>query len=191
MNFAKLTQHGAFVLRHRYLRKITAKLRGIYFRALGMRLGSTDLSKTIITWPHQVSIGDNCLIEQNVHFKYDGIWSPGPSIIIGNNTFIGAGCEFNISDKITIGHDCLIASGCKFIDHNHGTDLELLMRVQKAPSAEIIIGDNVWLGVNAVVLKGVQIGDGVIVGAGAVVTKSIPTNEIWGGIPAKKIGERK
>lgn len=190
MNFTRLIQQGAFVVRKRHWSTIVAKLRGLFYRALGMTVGNTHLPKMVTTWPHQVAIGDDCLIEQNVHFKYDGIWSPGPSIVIGNHNFIGAFCEFNICAKITIGNDCLIASGCKFIDHNHGTDLGLPMRVQKGPSAEITLGNNVWLGVNVVVLKGVNIGDGAIVGAGAVVTKSIPQQEIWGGIPAKKIGQR-
>jgi acetyltransferase-like isoleucine patch superfamily enzyme len=56
---------------------------------------------------------------------------------------------------------------------------------------KIIIGENVWLGCNVAVLKGANIGDGAVVAAGAVVTKSIPPYEIWGGVPAKKIGERK
>ena len=55
----------------------------------------------------------------------------------------------------------------------------------------IEIADNVWIGANAVILRGVTIGQGAVVAAGAVVTKKIPPNEIWGGLPARKIGERK
>lgn len=44
-----------------------------------------------------------------------------------------------------------------------------------------------WIGANAVILRGVSIGDGAIVAAGAVVNHDIPAHEIWGGIPAKKI----
>ena len=64
------------------------------------------------------------------------------------------------------------------------------MNKQPCPDGEIILGDDVWLGVNVVVLKGVTIGRGAVVGAGAVVTKSIPSFEIWAGIPARRIGER-
>jgi acetyltransferase-like isoleucine patch superfamily enzyme len=52
---------------------------------------------------------------------------------------------------------------------------------------EIVIGSNVWIGCNVVVLKGVGIGNSAVVAAGAVVTKSIPPYEIWGGVPAKKL----
>lgn len=157
-----------------------------------MRIGQkTILPSCSITWPHKIVIGDKCYLENGISFKFDGIWQPGKSIIINNNVFIGAGCEFNIRKSISIGSDSLIASGCKFIDHDHGTSTSTLMRVQKGVEAPILIGNNVWLGCNVTVLKGVQIADGAIVAAGAVVTKSIGINEIWAGIPARKIGERK
>jgi acetyltransferase-like isoleucine patch superfamily enzyme len=56
--------------------------------------------------------------------------------------------------------------------------------------AEIVLEDDVWLGANVVVLKGVRIGRGAIVAAGAVVTRSVPGFEIWGGVPARRLGER-
>lgn len=48
-----------------------------------------------------------------------------------------------------------------------------------------------WIGANAVILRGVSIGDGAIIVAGAVVNHDIPAYEVWGGIPAKKIRELK
>jgi acetyltransferase-like isoleucine patch superfamily enzyme len=158
---------------------------------MGMKIGSgTILSKLHVTWPHQILIGKNCLLEHNIFFKYNGVWSPGPSIIIGDNIFIGANCEFNIHKRMEIGNDTLIASGCKFIDHNHGINLDILMRKQLGPEEPIVVGCDVWIGVNTVILKGVSIGNGAIIAAGAVVTKSILPNEIWAGIPARKIGQR-
>ncbi|PHQ28283.1 acyltransferase [Leeuwenhoekiella nanhaiensis] len=156
-----------------------------------MKIGQgTYLNKTTVTWPHQVRLGANVDIEENVVFKFDGIYKLGTGIQIGNNVFLGRNTEFNITCSIKIGNDCLIASGCKFIDHNHGTSLDDLMRNQQCPSEAIMIEDNVWLGANVIVLKGVAIQAGAIVAAGAVVTKSIGVNEIWAGIPARKIGER-
>jgi len=123
-------------------------------------------------------------------FKFDSIWKKGLSIRIGNNVYLGSFCEFNISKDIEIGDNSLIASGCKFIDHNHGTLVTELMRKQVCSEEPIKIGQDVWLGCNVIVLKGVEIGDGAIVAAGAVVTKSINSNEIWAGVPARKIGDR-
>lgn len=150
----------------------------------------TYLPKIHVSWPHKVSIGNRCKIEPGSSFKFDGIWSSGFSIVIGDHVFLGTGCEFNITKGISIGCDSLIASGCRFIDHDHGMVIGQLMRMQEGKEGSINIGRDVWLGCNVIVLKGVEIGDGAIVAAGAVVTKSIQPLEIWGGIPAKKIGMR-
>ena len=170
-----------------------ATLRTTWWRVLGMKIGAgTLLPKVYATWPHQVSLGKSCVLEHDLYFKFDGIYAPGPSILIGDRVFLGFGCEFNARRRIEIGADCLIASGCKFIDHDHGTVRgDIPMRAQTTGAeAEIVLEEDVWLGVNVVVLKGVRIGRGAIVAAGAVVTTSIASHEIWGGIPAKKIGER-
>lgn len=164
----------------------------MYYRIHGMKIGkSVSFFRLHTTWPHQVSIGNSCVLEHDVYFKFDGIWKPGFSIKLGDNIFIGAGTEFNIRKYIEIGKNTLIASGCRFIDHDHGTHRGFLMREQQCPEKGIIIGEDVWIGANAVILKGVCIGEGAVVAAGAVVNRSIPPYEIWGGVPAKKIGERK
>lgn len=170
---------------------VICRLRKMKYKLLGMDVGyNTYLPKIYTTFPNQVSIGNNCLLEDNLFFKYDGIWKKGKSIILGNYLFIGNGCEFNIRLKLIIGDHTEIASGCKFIDHDHGIKLGMLIGSQEPTVGEIIIGEDVWLGCNVIVLKGISIGSGAIVAAGAVVTKSIPANEIWGGIPAKKISAR-
>jgi len=70
-------------------------------------------------------------------------------------------------------------------------ELGILVKNQIAPKSAIYIEEDVWFGCNVVVLKGVYIGKGAVIAAGAVVNKSIPPYEIWGGVPAKKIGVRK
>jgi len=186
-----LLQQGAFVLRFRYLARLRGWLRGLGYTLLGMKLGQgTVLPRLHVTWPHQVAIGTNCSLEHDIYFKFDGIWQPGPTIAIGNDVFIGSGCEFNARCGVSIGDNSLVASGCRFIDHDHGTALHELMRNQPGPEQPIRLGSDVWLGCNVVVLKGITIGDGAIVAAGAVVTKSILPREIWAGIPARKIGQR-
>jgi acetyltransferase-like isoleucine patch superfamily enzyme len=141
-------------------------------------------------WPHQVWLGDNCRLEPGIYFKFDWYWKTGPSIIVGDRVFIGRAVEFNIQGRIEIGNDCLIASGCIFVDHDHGMDLRQPMRSQPQESHPILIRPNVWIGANAVILKGVEISEGAVIGAGSIVTKSIPPNEIWCGNPAKKMGLR-
>ncbi|HSD06043.1 acyltransferase [Flavobacterium sp.] len=192
MKFDYFFQQSFFLLRKRYLKKAFSFLRKSYYQLQGMKVGErTLISKIYCTWPHQVSLGINCTVEQNVFFKYDNIWKKEPSIIIGNNVFIGSGCEFNITEKISIGDNSLVASGTRFVDHDHGMAIDRLICKQPSTSAPIIIENNVWIGANVVVLKGVKIEEGAVIAAGAVVRESIRANEIWGGVPAKKIGLRK
>jgi len=170
-----------------------AQLRTIWWRILGMQIGrGTFLPDLVVTWPHQVLLGSNCTLEHGIYFKYDGVWQPGPSLLIGDNVFIGTGCEFNFRRQITVGSDCLIAAGCRFIDHDHGMARRDLPMAAQADGGEapIVLQEDVWLGANVVVLKGVTISRGAVIAAGAVVTRDVPAFEIWGGVPARKLGER-
>ena len=168
-----------------------AAIRRLWLCALGAKIGSgTQVPKLEVTWPHQLSIGEMCVLQNNIFFNFDNYWLPGPSIIVGNRVFIGRGVEFNIRDRVEIGDDTLIASGTMIIDHDHGIGDHQLIREQDAPSSPVVIENDVWIGANVVVLKGVNIGRGAVVAAGAVVTKSVPAKEIWAGVPAKRIGTR-
>jgi acetyltransferase-like isoleucine patch superfamily enzyme len=187
----KIWQKFLFVARFRFAFKCGAILRNWLYRMQGMYIGeNTYLPKIYTTWPNQVYIGSNCKLERDIFFKYDGIWRNQKSIFIDDEVFIGNRCEFNISHSIHIGRYSNIASGCKFIDHDHGKELGKRIGPQPSSGEMIIIEQDVWLGSNVIVLKGVTLGSGAIVAAGAVVTKSVPANEIWGGVPAKKIAER-
>lgn len=85
--------------------------------------------------------------------------------------------------SISIGENCLIGSGCKIYD----TDFHPIMLNDSINSRPIVIGNDVFIGANVTILKGVHIGDGAVVGAGSIVTKSIPAKEVWGGVPAQPL----
>ncbi len=154
----------------------------------GAKIGQgTWLPRVHVPWPHQLSIGRKCTVEADVYFKYDGFWKPGPSIQIGDRVFIGKNTEFNICHGITIADDCLIASGCTFVDSDHGMEPDRPMNVQPLKGATIVLEENVWLGAQCVVLRGVRLGRGAVVGAGSVVTKSIPPGQVWAGVPARRL----
>jgi|LakMenEpi03Aug12_release.lakeMendotaPanAssembly.Ray.scaffolds.fasta_scaffold562902_2 acetyltransferase-like isoleucine patch superfamily enzyme len=183
----------AFRLRQ-YAWIVRARIRTLWWKMLGMKVGAWTLLPPIrATWPHQVSIGARCLLEDGIFFRFDGPWREGPAIVIGDRVFIGTGCEFNIQRGIVIGNHAQIASGCRFIDHDH----ELIRPDPSAPPVPeqtrhgaITLGESSWIGVECVILRGVTIGRGAIIGAGAVVTKSVGDYEIWAGVPARKIGMR-
>lgn len=171
---------------------IPGMARAPLLRLRGARIGSGTRipPRTLFTWPHQVKLGNRCIMQPDIFFNFDHYWSPGPSIVIGDRVFIGRGCEFNIRKRLDIGDDCLIGSGCTFTDSNHGRHPGEPMNRQPVESNPILLGRNVWIGARCVILQGVAIGDGAVVGAGAVVTKSIPPGEVWGGVPARPLKNR-
>ncbi|HKG08689.1 MAG TPA: acyltransferase [Pedobacter sp.] len=191
MNLKRIVHQAFFVLIWRYPTRIASAFRKILLRCMGMKIGKgTLVSSVIINWPHQVAVGTNSTLERDVIIKIPGMWQPGTSVFIGNDTIIAKGCEINITHGLTIGNDCLISAGTRIFDHNHGSEAGQLMRLQKCPGSPVVIGNDVWIGSDTVILKGVIVGDGAIVAAGSVLTKSVPPMEIWGGIPAKRIGGR-
>lgn len=118
----------------------------------------------------------------------------GGDIFIGRNTHIQAGCHLTAAlGSIRIGDDVQLAPRCALYPYQHGHgDLAQAMCWQPITSkGDIVIEDDVWLGVGAIVLDGVTIGRGAIVGAGAVVTASIPPYAIAVGAPARVVGQRR
>ena len=110
---------------------------------------------------------------------------------------VGENCEitrepwpfFDVKGGLKFGNNITISSGVSIITHTHQfhkahwRDLD-----EVTPPNPTVIGDNVFIGMNAMILHGCKsIGESSVVGAGSVVTKDIPSFEIWAGNPAKKI----
>lgn len=114
--------------------------------------------------------------------------------------FVGKNCEFGdmthivAHEKVEIGDNVLIASKCFISDTSHGSyngeqqdSPDTIPNKRKLVTSPVRIGDRVWIGENAVILKGVTIGSGCVIGANSVVTKDIPENSIAAGSPARVI----
>lgn len=130
-------------------------------------------------------IGFRVFIDYKVYFRYPN------RVIIGNDVSINRGCEFypsfyNKKATIQLGNNIRIGPGVKFFTAGHDYKSIQLPDISK----KIEIKDNVWIGANSSILKGVKIGEGAVIAAGSIVTKSIPPYEIYGGIPAKKLKNR-
>ncbi len=111
---------------------------------------------------------------------------------IGDNVFIGPNCFFHSAGNITIGINVGIAACTKILTSYHqdeGRDLPLSFT--KVVFEEVIIGNNVHIGIGTIILPGVKIGDGAQIGAGAVVSKDIPDYAVAVGAPARVIRIRK
>jgi acetyltransferase-like isoleucine patch superfamily enzyme len=136
-------------------------------------------------------------LSENVHIYRWSMVELGDgegSVKIGQNTYIQSGCILNaFVGNIVIGDNCMIAPRCAFTPYQHSfAATDRPMREQPLTSkGDIILEDDVWLGLNALVMDGVTIGRGAIIGAGAVVTKDVPPYAIAGGVPARIIGSRK
>lgn len=115
------------------------------------------------------------------------------NIYMGNNVRITMDCCIwaEENSKIFFGNDVLVGPGVKMFCGNHGSILNgIAMTYQDRKEADIIIGDDVWIGANSVIVSGVTISNGSIIAAGSVVTKNVPSNAIVGGVPAKFIKYR-
>jgi len=121
-------------------------------------------------------------------------WIAGHALVRGDITF-GDDCTVNpyacISGKVACGNGVRIASHASIVGFNHGfDDTSLPIHRQKVTTTGITIGDDVWIGANAVILDGAVIGSGAVIAAGAVVAGEIPPMSIAGGVPARVIRKR-
>lgn len=116
----------------------------------------------------------------------------GENIYLGKNSHINHNCCIwaSSNSKIILGDNLLMGPGTKIFSSNHNSALGISMNVQPYVEKDIVIGNDVWIGANCVILSGVNIGDGAIIAAGSVVTKDIPPYTIAGGVPAKPIKKR-
>ena len=151
--------------------------------------------KHVITNPN-ITVGDFTMYNDFVN---------DPTLFENNNVLY----HYPINhDKLQIGKFCSIACGAKFLFNSANHTLSSLSTypfplffeewgLEKKDvtnawdnNGDIVIGNDVWIGYEAVVLAGVTIGDGAIIGTRAVVTKNVPPYTIVGGVPAKPIKKR-
>ena len=131
--------------------------------------------------------GGRLLLSPTADFRNaQRIWV-GADTHVGENVSLWAG---DGSGRIVIGSNCLIAPYVFITASDYALKAGIPMIEQPKREADVVIGDDVWLGARAIVTAGITIGDGAVVGAGAVVTKPVPANAIVGGVPAKVIGWR-
>lgn len=131
-------------------------------------------------------LGDRCgewvNIERGVRF--------GDGLTIGNGSGIGA--NSHIPSGVVIGDHVMMGQDVLMYTSNHSVDRTDIPMGQQGFTQEkpIIIGNDVWIGARVIILPGVHVGDGAVIGAGAVCTKDVPSFEVWGGNPARKLKDR-
>ena len=111
---------------------------------------------------------------------------------IGKNCEIHRGIAWGSEPfLIEIGNNVRITRNVSFVTHDGGVWVLRNLYKEKASNIDVFgkikIGNNVYIGWNAIILPGVTIGDNVVIGAGTIVTKNVESNSVVAGIPAKKI----
>lgn len=135
---------------------------------------------------------------KNVSLPRNGSYSGIQNMHLGNNVTLSTGITIiTTRAKLIVGNDVMIGQHVTIITGNHRTDIKgrtmaSIKDNEKLPEndQDVIIEDDVWIGANATILKGVTIHTGSIVSAGAVVTKDVEPYSIVGGVPAKLIKKR-
>ena len=113
-------------------------------------------------------------------------------VSIGAKTVMGQECTISAYQHVSIGRECVIADRVMLIDFDHGVvEVERPIRLQGIYKRDTRVGNNVWIGYGACILRGVTVGDNAIIGTNAVVTSDVPDNAVVGGVPARIIRMRK
>ena len=138
-----------------------------------------------------ISVGDRCTFNSSSRFNARGInhkciletGKPGALLKIGNHCGF-SGCSIVADKEVIIGDHVMVGANTCIGDRDDHPD-----RLGTSPQP-VHIGNNVFIGMHCIVMKGVTIGDNSIIGAGSIVTKDIPANCIAAGVPCKVIRQK-
>jgi maltose O-acetyltransferase len=173
-------------------RGVVRRLRRRWLRLRGVQMGRGCWIQAIQVPrnPRDIVLEMEVALDDNVVLLSTGEERDLPRIRIGSHTYVNRFTMLDASESIVVGERCMIGPSCYITDHDHGTKTDELVSLQPLRSAPTCIGNNVWIGAGAIILKGVTIGDGAVVAAGAVVTKDVAGGTIVAGVPACHVGQR-
>ncbi|MBN1414606.1 MAG: acyltransferase [Bacteroidales bacterium] len=171
--------------------RIQAKLIGIHLGSKVIFMGIPYLRRYPLS---EITIGSRCFIRSDMASSLIGVnhrsilatLRKGAVLKIGNNVGV-SGTSIGAAVLIEIGNDVICGANTIITDCDwHPVD-PLRRRESGDIAKQVIIEDNVWIGVNSIVLKGVRIGKNSVIGAASVVTRDIPPDTIAAGNPCKII----
>ena len=187
------------------LRKIKSKLNDSRSKKIFAQKTAVDISDITLfgganvhnTGPKEnIVIGKHCTIAALLEAKHGG------KIVIGNNLYIGPGSIIQSKESVTIKDNVVVGPNVTIMDNNnHPVDPEMRLKMSAcedffkddlwswkyAESKPIVIEENVWLGRDSRIMKGVTVGKGSIVALGSIVTKDVPPYTVVAGNPAKVV----
>lgn len=162
-------RHGVFLVIEKCLRwAIVPSLRGELFRLFGASIGKN------------VRIGEIQAVNLSNGFR---------NLKINDDVFIGSRCLLDLEGSLKIGARTSLSPGVTILTHQdpgskHGN---ALLQLYPATISETSIGEDCWIGSNAIILSGVRLGDRVVIAAGSVVIKDVAEGSVAAGVPARVI----
>lgn len=154
-------------------------------------IGESDAPTKLRTRKTEITLADNAQLTLHGDvILYEGVGirvTEGAQLSIGDHTYINRSASIDCTQEITIGDYCAISDNVQILDSDfHPITCNGKTSTMSKP---VHIGNHVWIGRSAIILKGVTIGDGAIVGAGSVVTRDVPARCLVAGNPARVIKE--
>jgi len=184
----------AFLLADRFFHKAKSWALAYLFRAPGIYLGrgSRVHGSNCITFGRNFYVHSNLWLEAVLNYRSQCF---SPTIQIGDDVSFSDGVHVTCIESIVLGNGILLGSRVYISDHNHGIYTGVGQSHPSEPPAirqlggagPVIIGKNVWIGDNAIILGPVVIGEGAIVAANSVVRKDVPPQTMVAGVPARPI----
>lgn len=166
-----------------YLNKFRFQLWSWRFEAYGVRC-ALEAGVRIKGSP-EIYLGDRVTLRRGVFIGGNG------SLKIGSHTTLNEDVLIACSTSVEIGANCMVAPRVYILDVDHVfLSRKIPINKQGYNAAPVLVGNDVWIGAYAVILRGVTIGNGAIIGAHSVVTRDVPEYAIVAGTPARLISMR-
>ena len=129
---------------------------------------------TLVRGTGTLTIGRGTHIKRGseIHLSGEG------NLTIGSHVCINSNCYIAAQDNVIIGDGCEFGQNVVIVDHDHDFRTEGGIRAAKYKRSSVVIGKNVWIGANTVVLRGTEIGDKCVVGAGCVISGKYPASTV-------------
>lgn len=167
------------------LRIWTREFLGLLYMPISLLPGRIGWRAREFFLRRSVVMGKNVMIDEFVRIDHPR------KLAIADDSFIGRGSMINAAGGVKIGANVLIGPSVKIWSADHRfSSRNSPIRSQGHTFEPVVIEDDVWIGVDCVILKGVTVGRGAVVAAGSVVTKDVGEYQIVAGAPARSIGSR-